>query len=117
MNKEGQSAYEIAKQLGFHGTIEEWLNSLKTAVPVNEYWLDEDPDACSESFHPVVEKIEKSPFDPNDDWEDEIFKRESELWLARSRRSLLEASKKRHQRLMRFRNARVTLYAPRKRRF
>lgn len=40
----GKSAYEIAVMLGFDGTVEEWLESLKGATPVKgkDYFTEED---------------------------------------------------------------------------
>jgi hypothetical protein len=47
----GKSAYEIAVMLGFDGTVEEWLESLKGATPVKgkDYFTEEDVNGIIET--------------------------------------------------------------------
>ena len=49
VGRQGDSAYEIAKQNGFTGTKQEWLESLKAKTPVlgTDYWTDSDKQAIN----------------------------------------------------------------------
>lgn len=50
VGRQGDSAYEIAKQNGFTGTKQEWLESLKAKAPVlgTDYWTDADKQAIND---------------------------------------------------------------------
>ena len=50
VGRQGDSAYEIAKQNGFTGTKQAWLESLKAKAPVlgTDYWTDADKQAIND---------------------------------------------------------------------
>ena len=50
VGRQGDSAYEIAKQNGFTGTKQEWLESLKAKAPIlgTDYWTDADKQAIND---------------------------------------------------------------------
>ena len=50
VGRQGDSAYEIAKQNGFTGTKQEWLESWKAKAPIlgTDYWTDADKQAIND---------------------------------------------------------------------